>query len=288
MFYDQEILNEFKVEATELLCSSEEDILELEDHRDDKELINRIFRAFHTIKGNAAMIGFEQFASLSHHAEDILSKVRSGGLIPNRKMVDVLLQVVDMLKTLLDKAMSDDIDVLNTSELIARLQGIAMDGGSNVDITGSVLVSQGQQYTPEVSKAGDLRILVAEDDFTSREILRLMLSDYGVVSEVENGEEAVKYIRDSFEKSPMLPFHVVCLDIMMPELDGMEAAKQIRVIEREKGISQRDEAAIIMITALDDPKTVLKSLYKCGATSYLVKPVSRPALEKELRKLLLI
>ncbi len=276
MIYDQEILDEFKVEAFELLGGAEEDILELEGCS-DKELINRIFRAFHTVKGNASMIGYDLFASLAHHAEDALTKVRSGLLIPNKKLVDLLLNVVDTLKTLLNKALSQDSSPYDISGLIAELHALDPDHET-----------QPEKPSPALEKNGDMRILVAEDDFTSREIIRFILSNYGQVSEVENGKEAVDAVRATFETNPPLPYRLICLDIMMPELDGMSAAKQIRAIEREKGILQRDEAAIIMVTALDDPNTVLKSLYKCGATAYLVKPVHRAALEKELRKLMLL
>jgi two-component system, chemotaxis family, chemotaxis protein CheY len=78
------------------------------------------------------------------------------------------------------------------------------------------------------------------------------------------------------------------MDIMMPNVDGKEAVTRIRQMEVEFGIKGSSEVKIIMVTALGDPKTVVSSFYKCGATSYIVKPVIKKQLEAELKNLGLI
>jgi len=78
------------------------------------------------------------------------------------------------------------------------------------------------------------------------------------------------------------------MDIMMPNMDGQEALRKIRDIEKEKGIKGLKEAKVIMITSLDDPKTAIQAYYKGGATSYIVKPVEREKLLKELQVIGLI
>jgi two-component system chemotaxis response regulator CheY len=111
--------------------------------------------------------------------------------------------------------------------------------------------------------------------------LKELLSSYYDCDIAVNGEEAV----DSFKMAHEVkqPYDLVCMDIMMPGFDGTEALKRIRQLEIDFSIPPEFEAKIIMITALDDPKTVINTLYKGGATSYLVKPISKQKLLRELR-----
>lgn len=298
---DQEIIDEFIIEANELLGNAEEDILAVEEIP-EKETINRIFRAFHTVKGNASMIGLEEITTLAHHAEDTLTKVRSGVLVPGKKMIDLLLKVIDTLKQLLEDARSGTLTDADLMPLIVELEDINIeeaDVEENVaepaptpehtpEHTAEHTAVHTREHTTHSPKTEPLKILVTEDDFTSRKVIKLMLSRYGQVDIAVNGEEAIEAVMLSFEGETPEPYDLICMDIMMPEVDGMEATKRIRKIEKEKGIPLFDEAVIIMTTALNDPKTVIKSLYKCGATSYLVKPVQKKALDLELQKLGLI
>jgi two-component system chemotaxis response regulator CheY len=297
--FEREILEEFIIEANELLGVAEEDILEIEDSR-DQELINRIFRAFHTVKGNAAMIGMEGPASLAHEAENILTKVRSGLLTPDKQMVDILLNVIDALKQLLDDARADVKSSVNVKGLMDDLIAIEKKADQNNKLLDAFNPSQGNPskisvFTDKTGNAPDnsenkraLKILAAEDDETSRRIIGLMLQQYGEVFIVDNGKKAVEAVKETFHAADLYLYDLICMDIMMPELNGMEAVKQIREIEKENGIQLANESIIIMTTALDDPKTVIRSLYKSGATSYLVKPVQKSDLEKELKKQSLI
>lgn len=285
---DQEIIDEFVVEASELLANAEEDILDLESGGEN-EVVNRIFRAFHTIKGNAAMIGFESLTALAHKSEDTLSRVRSGHLTPDKSLIDLLLKVVDMLKQLMSDAKRGEESSADISGLTEELDRYLLDGAQPDAPQPAPAVTEPAAQIPVVEKkTGNLRILVAEDDYTSRKIMRVLLSHFGNVDAAVNGEEAVEAVKLSLERSPAQHYELICMDIMMPELDGMEAVKQIRTLEREKGIPLNQEAVIIMTTALSDPRTVIKSLYKSGATAYMIKPVDKERLEKELKKLALI
>lgn len=271
--YDQEIIDEFIVEATELLVSAEEDIIDLEE-KGDKEFVNRIFRAFHTVKGNAAMLGMDSVSSLAHASEEILTRIRGGEIEPDKALVDLLLKSVDALKHMLAQTKDGQTPDYDVSALTEQLL--------NIDET------SGETPAEELPGKKDLNILVVEDDITSQEILRELLSNYGTVEVAENGEKAIKAVEVTFQGNDTPAYDVICMDIRMPGIDGMEAARKIREIERDQGVKLRDEAAIIMTTALDDPKTVIRSLYKSGATAYLVKPVKRELLERDLKKLDLI
>ena len=121
-----------------------------------------------------------------------------------------------------------------------------------------------------------MRVLVVEDDFTSRKILQKILGPYGEVDIAVNGLEAIQAFTQSLEDNN--PYDVICMDIMMPEMDGQTALKKIRGIEKERGISPAQEVKVIMTTALDDPKNVVEAYYKGGATSYVPKPIDKHML----------
>jgi two-component system chemotaxis response regulator CheY len=131
-----------------------------------------------------------------------------------------------------------------------------------------------------------MRLLIVEDDFTSRKILQNILSAFGECDIAVDGNEAINAYKESWLKNN--PYDLICMDIMMPNVDGLEALKTIRDIEKEMDVKDRDGVKVIMTTALDDPKTVVKSYYQLGATSYIVKPLSKQKLIQEVEKLGLI
>ena len=131
-----------------------------------------------------------------------------------------------------------------------------------------------------------MRFLIVDDDLITRHILSGILQDFGVTSEAVNGTEAVQAFK--LARKNKTSFDAIFVDIMMPEMDGNTAVSQIRAIEKIHGVKPEKEAVIIMLSALDDPKTVINSYYESGATSYVIKPVTRDKIESELRKLKVI
>ena len=131
-----------------------------------------------------------------------------------------------------------------------------------------------------------IKILIVEDDFIVRRILKDILSPYGDCDIVVDGEEAIQAFRLAWEEKE--PYDLICLDIMMPKLDGQEALRRIREMEKEIGIQGSAEVKVIMVTALDDPKNVVEAYYRGGATSYIVKPIVKVRLLDEIRSFGLI
>lgn len=97
----QELLEDFLVEAFELIEQIDHDLVELEANPDDLELLNRIFRVAHTIKGSSSFLNFDILTELTHHMEDVLNKARRGELKITPDIMDVVLKSVDMMKNLL-------------------------------------------------------------------------------------------------------------------------------------------------------------------------------------------
>jgi len=131
-----------------------------------------------------------------------------------------------------------------------------------------------------------MRVLIVEDDLTSRKLLQKIVSPYGEADIAVNGQESIEAFETALEGGN--PYDLVCMDIMMPEMDGQEALKKIRAAEKAKGIRNSEEVKVIMITALDDPKNVVEAYYKGGATSYVPKPIDRQLFLQLLRNLGLI
>ncbi|PKN17418.1 MAG: response regulator [Deltaproteobacteria bacterium HGW-Deltaproteobacteria-6] len=130
-----------------------------------------------------------------------------------------------------------------------------------------------------------MKILIAEDDFTSRLLLQKILSAYGECHIAVNGKEAMDAFGRALTEGS--PYHLICLDIMMPEMDGMEVLKTIRAMEEENGVNSSTGVKIIMTTALGDPRNVVGA-FKSLCDAYLVKPVNKSKLLDYLRSFGLI
>jgi two-component system chemotaxis response regulator CheY len=131
-----------------------------------------------------------------------------------------------------------------------------------------------------------MRTLIVEDDPTSRKILNKVLSSYGRCDTAVDGEQAVEIFRRSLETSK--PYDLICMDIMMPGVDGQEALHRIRAIEKKIGIAEADGVKVIMTTALNGTRDVTHALFKGGASAYFVKPLQINHFLGELKRLQLI
>ncbi len=130
-----------------------------------------------------------------------------------------------------------------------------------------------------------MKTLIVEDDFTSRLLLQELLKSYGPFHVAVNGKEAVDAARMALEAGE--PYDLICLDIMMPEMDGQEALQQLREQEQARGILPSDRAKIVMTTAMADIKNVMAA-YSSLCDAYLTKPIQKAKLIEELCKLELI
>jgi two-component system chemotaxis sensor kinase CheA len=115
----------FREEAYELLAELETSLLDLEAEPDDEELIDRVFRAMHTIKGSGAMFGFEDVAAFTHEVETVFDLVRNGKLPVTGELVNVTLAARDQIKTMLDASTGGArVDENRSREIIRKLQAL--------------------------------------------------------------------------------------------------------------------------------------------------------------------
>lgn len=134
-------------------------------------------------------------------------------------------------------------------------------------------------YREQLIIGGIVRSLVVDDDFFSRRILQSLLAGYGECHIAVDGKEAMFAFEQAIAEEN--PYDVICLDIMMPEIDGQEVLKKIREIEEKKKGRCGDGAKIIMTTALDDNDSI-KTAFREQCEAYLIKPISKSKLLKTL------
>ena len=130
-----------------------------------------------------------------------------------------------------------------------------------------------------------MKILLAEDDFATRKFMANFLSKYGECDVTVDGMEAVDAFMMALEDGE--PYDLVCLDIMMPVMDGYQSLAGIRNLEKERKIPEDKAAKVIMTTQLNDEKNV-KMAFDLGCTIYSGKPIDKDRFEQALKKLELI
>lgn len=130
-----------------------------------------------------------------------------------------------------------------------------------------------------------MKILLAEDDFVTRKFMTGFLSKYGECDVTVDGMEAVDAFMMALEDEE--PYDLVCLDIMMPVMDGYQALMGIRNLEKERNIPKENQVKIIMATALNDEKNV-KMAFELGCSVYSGKPIDQEKFEQVLKKFELI
>ena len=130
-----------------------------------------------------------------------------------------------------------------------------------------------------------MKILLAEDDFASRKFMDKYLSQYGECDATVDGEEAVNAYLMALEDEE--PYDLICLDVMMPVMNGYQALEAIRKDEAERGVEKEDRVKIIMATALSGERVVDKAK-KLECEAYAGKPIDVEESDNILRNLGLI
>ena len=124
----KEIMEDFLIEAFELIEQIDHDLVELEANPEDLELLNRIFRVAHTVKGSSSFLNFDVLTELTHHMEDVLNKARKGELKITPDIMDIVLESVDMMKGLLESIRDNGSDAaagIDIKNICVRLTQIS-------------------------------------------------------------------------------------------------------------------------------------------------------------------
>ncbi len=168
----KEIVESFIVETKEILEKLDVDLVEMEKRPDDTELLNSVFRHFHTIKGTSSFLGLDKLTGVTHKGEDILNKLRKGEAILTSDIMDALLKAFDKMKSLLysiEEFQNEDVEVKNTIKELTSLISTLENGGK---------VSEAKKNVKKSNKAGK-----------KSETVKTKKSDSESIKQVESEEE---------------------------------------------------------------------------------------------------
>ena len=183
---DPSLVQEFLIESEEFLQRMDQDMVALESSPDDAELLNRIFRALHTIKGTSGFLGFEPVVRLSHRAEDVLNALRKGEAQLMRPTIDALLATRDCLGKMLSDIRQGGLQQYDTDALLKELE-TAQNARQQPPTLGELLVKQ------EVISAGTLDAVLAEQAASAQpQRLGEMLVEKGLASATDVGNALVR------------------------------------------------------------------------------------------------
>lgn len=127
-----------------------------------------------------------------------------------------------------------------------------------------------------------MRVLVVEDDFISRRLLCRYLEPHGECDVAVNGNEALCAFKQALSSAQF--YDLVCLDIMMPGMDGQETLKRMRILEREAGIDAPRGVKVIMTSALEDQENVVAA-FNNSCDGYVVKPIEKRKFLETLQEI---
>ncbi len=128
-----------------------------------------------------------------------------------------------------------------------------------------------------------MRFLVVDDDFETRRLVQRLLRPYGEVDVAMDGEEGVEAFAGALKDGE--PYDLITMDILMPNIDGQQALREIRSIEKDRGIPPEKQVRIIMISGLDDSEELHDAFFLGDAAGYIVKPINHAVLLQEIAKL---
>lgn len=191
--------------------------------------------------------------------------------------------------TLVLKEKCSDCSIDTSIEITPTSSGFGLQGGvlfksSNDKYTAKCPACYEKHFKTDDNQKSEnkcIKILLVEDELTSRMVLNSFLQPIGEVDVVVNGNEALTAFEKAIKNNQ--PYELIFLDIMLPELDGIETLEKIRQLETRYEVREDVKAKVIM-TSANTAKDVILKAARAGCTSYLIKPIDQIRLYNEIRK----
>ncbi|MGX2982545.1 hybrid sensor histidine kinase/response regulator [Helicobacter sp. 23-1045] len=249
----QEILEDFLIEAFEMIEQLDQDLIELEHNPNDLDLLNRIFRVAHTIKGSSSFLNFDVLTSLTHNMEDVLNKARRGELQITPDVMDVVLESIDMMKGLLnairdtgsDKTDIDITNIITKLQNISQGQNFAESSGEKAD---SALKDSATSKTSSDSapKIAESNAKTTDSALDSAPNALANDDDYSKLSpqEVEQEIERLLKLRQEEDKARRMAKKQNALDSAKPTKQADSAPKSQTTSPKPQTPPKKDDNAV--------------------------------------------
>ena len=171
---DEEILQDFIVEAGEIIENLNEQLVQIEKTPDDKDLLNAIFRGFHTVKGGAGFLQLSTLVEVCHAAESLFDELRNGRISMSPDLMDAVLQAYDEITTMFDCVKNGDIPGEAPSELIDRLHALAQGTAAPAPAAVKEEPKPEPKVEPVVEEKAEAQDDSSIDDITEEEFEALL------------------------------------------------------------------------------------------------------------------
>jgi two-component system chemotaxis response regulator CheY len=300
------VLSELEAVALASGGSPEEDV---------KDRLSQVRRSIHSFKGESGIVGLDDIYCLCHETETAIEEMAQD------QVSDVLIRFKDWVEAALihisdgkykpsrahtselndsqqgsyDQSAEnasaggdDDLPDVNMDDwdsLWGQSDKGQADSGQGDAGSGDVSDSQKNGYEDKAGGGNKMRALVVEDDGACRAAVVGILSERFYCDVATDGLEGLEKFRSELEQ--FRKYDLVCLDINMPNMDGLEALCRIRKLESQCGIDGLDGVKIIMITVNSDSAHIFGAFRK-GCEAYIIKPVDREVLYERISELELI
>jgi len=271
---DEELAQDYLADCREHLAIMETELLaiKMSESRINDDRLTRILRAAHAIGGPADYFELAKIRDLAYQTESSAALIRSRNIAPTAEQIRILLSASDKLQELVQNpGTSNQADITKVRDDLVRVRAERSTFANRATGFAAALPPPDPRL---------LRILLVEDDFTCRFLLQTFLGRYGQCHVAVNGREAV----DAFRAATILlqPYDLICMDIMMPEMDGREAVRQIRSLEATQGILSTFGVKIFMTTTVQQVREVFLC-FKELCDAYLVKPIDLGQLQSQMK-----
>lgn len=268
--FEHKLRLDYLQEAKELLADAEACFLKLEHDNKNSELIDRIFRMIHTVKGSGSIVGFNNFTRFAHQFENLLALIRTGKLTIDAAIMDLMLEANDRLKDWLGELEKDHSFELDAADTIAKLAAYTANGEPQAKTPVHNVPAFGFfDELPEASAhAGQPMILLVDDEPDILDLYEGFLEGMPVQTvKALEGAEALAIINSQ------LPA-IIVLDLKMPKMNGMEFFVQAR--------KKLADVPVIFVSGYSDRADIINMLNQ-GAFAFLNKPVNREVFLAEVR-----
>lgn len=270
--FDDKLRADYLQEAKELLADTESCFLLLEKDTSNRELIDRIFRMIHTVKGSGSIVGFDSFTRFAHQFESLLTLIRAGTLTIDNAIMDLMFEANDQLKDWLRDLEHDFSFELDTAATVAKLS--AYVAGTPPKKEGSSGPAFGffeddATAAAEVPKLENLPcVLLVDDEADILDLYENYLEGMPVrTARALDGQEAIAVL-------DKILADMIILDLKMPNMNGMELLSYVR--------KKFPDMPVIFVSGFSERGDIINML-NMGAFAFLAKPVPREQFLNEVR-----